>query len=232
MRLRFPRAVRLGALLVVVGAFAAVPAAGQVGAGLSGASAQVDAGSFEAAGPVMLELAGPPAAVVYANEKGSGASAAEAAQASKAQKQRNSAAQAAVVSAVGSDLLYSVQTAYNGVAVSSDGPADLARYADLPGVTGVHPIPLAEPQNASSVGFIGAHQAWQAFGETGEGMTIAVIDTGIDYVHTGFGGSGTAADYTTAKTRPTTSRTRSDDAVHDPRDLSDREGRRRARSRR
>jgi subtilisin family serine protease len=198
MRLRFPRAVRLGALFAVAAAFVAVPAGGQVGTGLSAAGADV-APSALASGPVMLELAGPPAAVVHANELSSGASASAAAAASRAQKQRNSAAQAAVVSAVGSDLLYSVQTAYNGVAVSADSPAEVARYAELPGVTAVHPIPLAEPHNASSVGFIGAHQAWQAFGATGEGMTIAVLDTGIDYTHTGFGGSGSPADLATAK---------------------------------
>lgn len=199
MRSRIPWALRVGALLVVAAAMvAAVPAAGQVASGITPASgAEIEIATLT--GPLMLELEGAPAAVVYANEKSRGASNAAAAQASRAQKQENSQAQQAVATAVGADVLYTLQTAYNGVAVTANSPGDAARFAALPGVKAVHPIPLAEPNNASSVGFIGAHQAWQAFGETGEGMTIAVIDTGIDYVHTGFGGSGSAADYATAK---------------------------------
>lgn len=199
MRSRFPRAVRLGAVLAVAAAMVAVPAVGQDSSAITpAAGAELEVAQLT--GPLMLQLEGAPAALVYANEKGRGASDAAAAAASKQQKQRNEQAQQAVVQAVGSaDVLYTVQTAYNGVAVTADSPDDAARFAAISGVAAVHPIPLAEPHNASSVGFIGAHQAWQTFGETGEGMTIAVIDTGIDYVHTGFGGSGTAADYAAAK---------------------------------
>jgi subtilisin family serine protease len=52
--------------------------------------------------------------------------------------------------------------------------------------------------HATSVPLIGAPTAWQSYGKTGAGIRIGVIDTGIDYVHTNFGGSGTAAAYAIA----------------------------------
>lgn len=149
-------------------------------------------------GPVMVELEGDPAAVAYAEAQAAGG---DAAGAGKEQKLENDQAQAAILPALqqaGTDVLYTVQTAYNGIAVDVDSPAQAAELAALPGVKALHPIPLVELDNASSVGLVGAHQAWQAFGRTGEGMTIGVIDTGVDYVHTGFAGSGSSADLAVA----------------------------------
>ena len=69
-------------------------------------------------------------------------------------------------------------------------------------------IPLVELDNHSSVPLIGALQAWSTYGKTGTGMSIAVIDTGVDYVHRGFGGSGSAADYLVAQAQRRTRRRR------------------------
>ncbi len=60
--------------------------------------------------------------------------------------------------------------------------------------------PPADPQGAlitaTSVPLIGAPQLWgAAVPVRGEGIKVGVIDTGIDYLHTDFGGSGRAADY-------------------------------------
>ena len=95
-------------------------------------------------------------------------------------------------------------------------------------------IPLVELDNHSSVPLIGALQAWGTFGKTGTGMSIAVIDTGIDYVHRGFGGSGSAADYLVARQRggEPAGRDRQPGRLLDSRDLPVREGRRRLRLRR
>lgn len=88
------------------------------------------------------------------------------------------------------EVLYSVQNAYNGIAVRA-APGQAGRLAGLPGVVAVHPLVLHERDNASSVKLIGAPQVWAGVsGLTGAGVTIGVIDTGIDYLHTNFGGPG------------------------------------------
>ena len=145
-------------------------------------------------GAVMLELAGEPSAVTYTKARSMGASKADAGKAGKASKERNEQAQGAVLAdlqSAGIDAtpLYQVQSAYNGIAVQA-APGTIDELAALPGVAAVHVIPLVELDNHSSVPLIGALQAWGSFGKTGTGMSIAVIDTGIDYVHRGFGGSG------------------------------------------
>jgi subtilisin family serine protease len=49
--------------------------------------------------------------------------------------------------------------------------------------------------NASSVPLIGAPEVWEQYGIVGEGITVGIIDTGIDYLHTNFGGPGTPEAY-------------------------------------
>ncbi len=92
-------------------------------------------------------------------------------------------------------VLYSVQTAYNGIAARIDASVvpQLRGHAD---VQAVHALPVHYPDNSSSVPFIKAASAWAASGgSSGDGITIAVIDTGVDYLHANFGGPGTAAAY-------------------------------------
>jgi minor extracellular serine protease Vpr len=43
----------------------------------------------------------------------------------------------------------------------------------------------------SSAPFIGAPKTWKKVGVRGRGVTVAVIDTGVDYTHADFGGPGT-----------------------------------------
>lgn len=47
----------------------------------------------------------------------------------------------------------------------------------------------------NSVSFIGAKAAKEELGITGKGLRIGIIDTGIDYTHSMFGGSGSIADF-------------------------------------
>jgi subtilisin family serine protease len=151
----------------------------------------------------MLELAGEPSAVTYAKARGMGASETDAGQAGKARKRANERAQGDVIADIASSgidatVLYQVQTAYNGIAVQADAGA-VSDLLDLPGVAAVHVIPLVELDNHSSVPLIGAPTGWTTYGKTGTGMSIAVIDTGVDYVHRGFGGTGSGADYLVAQ---------------------------------
>jgi subtilisin family serine protease/PKD repeat protein len=92
---------------------------------------------------------------------------------------------------IGATLLFRVARAYDGVAIEVD-PAQLALLRELPGVRAVHPLPLVRVDNFSSVPLIAAPAAWDPAGPNvrGDGVRIGIIDTGIDYIHRDFGGSG------------------------------------------
>jgi subtilisin family serine protease len=70
--------------------------------------------------------------------------------------------------------------------------AQLAARSD---VASVQPVSIVTMDNSTSVPFIGATKVWNKFGARGQGMTLALVDTGIDYTHKDFGGSGDPADY-------------------------------------
>jgi subtilisin family serine protease len=94
-------------------------------------------------------------------------------------------------------VIYRVQRVYNGIAVKVDSNR-LAEIARLPGVKALHPLINKQRNNSSSVPLIGAPQLWDSAGlnVTGTDIKVGIIDTGIDYIHTTFGGSGLPADYT------------------------------------
>ncbi len=88
--------------------------------------------------------------------------------------------------------------AVNGIKVQIDR-SELPGLAALPGVAEVMPVARYHLNNAQSVPFIGAPAVWQGTpGFRGEGIKIAVIDTGVDYTHANFGGPGTVAAFTAA----------------------------------
>lgn len=68
----------------------------------------------------------------------------------------------------------------------------------LPGVRKVSFAHRYSHRTETSVPFIGATQVWgTGFGHAdGTGVRIGIIDTGIDYTHADFGGSGKKEDYT------------------------------------
>lgn len=107
------------------------------------------------------------------------------------------AAQASVeksVRSMGARVMAHYEYAYNGVKVRATG-SQLAKMATLPGVVAIRSLPTYRVDNTNGVPYIGAPAAWQDYGATGAGETVAVIDTGIDYTHADFGGAGTAAAY-------------------------------------
>jgi len=71
----------------------------------------------------------------------------------------------------------------------------LAEIRALPGVRAVHRAPVHHLDLAASVPLIGAPDVWTNLGYDGDGITIAIVDTGIDYTHTALGGSGDPSDY-------------------------------------
>ncbi|MEM1206046.1 MAG: S8 family serine peptidase [Acidobacteriota bacterium] len=145
---------------------------------------------------VMVELHPEPAVVAWARgDRG------DAAARARSQLEVVRRAQGAFVGRLGRDLpqariLYRVERVLDGVAlrVPASSLPELRRW---PGVRSVRPIPLASPTNSTSVPFVATHLAWDPAGAgvTGDGVRIGIVDTGVDYLHTGFGGSGLAADY-------------------------------------
>ncbi|HET9653078.1 MAG TPA: hypothetical protein VFP36_12835, partial [Usitatibacter sp.] len=108
----------------------------------------------------------------------------------------------ASIEALGGKVLGQYQSAYNGIKVSI-ARDKLAALAALPGVVAVKPVPAMMPNNVRSIPFIGAPTVWQNLALHGEGVKVAIIDTGIDYTHANFGGPGTAAAYAAAHANET-----------------------------
>lgn len=99
---------------------------------------------------------------------------------------------------IGATVLYRVQRSYNGIAVSVS-PDKMDALKRLPGVKSVRPIQLQYPMAFQDIDFVGIRSFWTKNvpfgGAHGENVKVAIIDTGIDYVHTNFGGPGTADAY-------------------------------------
>ncbi len=103
---------------------------------------------------------------------------------------------------MGGKVVAEFQSAYNGIKVQI-ARDKLATLAILPGVIAVRPVQLVKPSNVHGIPLIGAPNVWSNPGLHGEGIKIAIIDTGIDYTHANFGGPGTVAAYTTAHANET-----------------------------
>jgi subtilisin family serine protease len=103
----------------------------------------------------------------------------------------------------GGVVVGAMQDAYNGLHVHVRSTA-LTALAAMPGVVAIHLVPTYKPALTQSVPYISAPQAWTSTGETGAGVKIAMIDTGVDFYHADFGGSGDPADYATGVGQDTT----------------------------
>ncbi|BFV57195.1 S8 family serine peptidase [Kitasatospora sp. CMC57] len=211
--MRTSSALRFGiALLTGSLALAAVP--------LAGAAAERGPAEFTSGGrrSVLLELDTEPAAPAWrrAAEQATGerrspdavrraASAAGAEQRRAAGRAADQLAGAVRRSAPGARELYRTGTLLTGLAVSAPATA-LPALSRLPGVRAVHPIALKQRVNGHSVPLLGAPAVWAGQpGNTGRGVSVGIIDSGIDYTHADFGGPGTEQafkDVDGAKTAP------------------------------
>ncbi len=137
---------------------------------------------------VILELAETPVAAAYA------APGPDKHSAAKRRLHAIEAAQARVLAQLSpkspeTQVLYRVQRTYNGIAVRL--PADRAASLQaIPGVRRVRRLQRVTLDNTSSVPFIGAPALWDGAGRglTGRGISIGIIDSGIEYTHPDFGG--------------------------------------------
>jgi subtilisin family serine protease len=145
---------------------------------------------------VMIELTDEPGVVAGAR---AGSPSRLSTSAVQAQASRNDQAQQSLLRALQSGginarVTYRVQKAYNGIASVVDA-ATIPRIQGLPGVKAVHLITPKKMSNAVTVPLIGAPAAWTAGAPPhllGDNVRIGIIDSGIDYLHTNFGGPGTS----------------------------------------
>jgi subtilisin family serine protease len=101
----------------------------------------------------------------------------------------------------GARVLKQFSGAVNGMKVDVR-PSQVGALRALPGVVSVLPVAIHKRDNVSGVPYIGAPAVWEGLPHLpnvrGEGVKVAVIDTGIDYTHANFGGPGTVAAYQAA----------------------------------
>jgi subtilisin family serine protease len=98
------------------------------------------------------------------------------------------------IEALGGRVIDSFQRLFDGLWVTVPRSSRAALRA-LPGVKALHHVGYAHLENIASVPFIGAPQVWNGLRDQGEGIRIAIVDTGIDYTHRNFGGPGTPSAY-------------------------------------
>jgi len=153
---------------------------------------------------VIVELEDTPSALVYADKLNQSADLAvqsAVAQTARIQQKQSTLMAALQSKAIKYTELYRVQKVYNGIALKLD-TKDIPALLKLPGVKAIHPLIPKTIDHTTSVPLIGAPQVWGGLpGILGENITVGVIDTGIDYIHTNFGGLGTPGyatqDFTT-----------------------------------
>lgn len=104
------------------------------------------------------------------------------------------------LTSVGAEELARVQVAHNAIAVRVDA-SQLEQIASIPGVAKVRPVINYEMTLSETVPYVGGTAVQQA-GKDGTGVTVAVLDSGIDYTHRNLGGPGTLAAYAAAHGGP------------------------------
>jgi uncharacterized repeat protein (TIGR01451 family) len=158
---------------------------------------------------VLIELVDEPAVKVYAREMARTDVQGEARKTAAATATKNQMAflkskqEAFAAIVTGPEFsakeIYRVQRVLNGIAVHID-PAKVEALRKLPGVKAVHEITPEFPTTAISMPFLGVPNLWgNTLGLpsniTGTGVKLGIIDTGLDYQHPNFGGTGLLADY-------------------------------------
>ncbi len=104
---------------------------------------------------------------------------------------------------MGGEVVFRYKDLVNGFSASLS-PAAAAALDRRPEVRSVSPVSIVRKSRArgiasngagQSVSFIGAPKVWRKFGAQGQGITVADVDTGVDYTHKNFGGPGTKAAF-------------------------------------
>lgn len=101
---------------------------------------------------------------------------------------RQSSTRARLV-ALGAKVQYTYTDVFNGFRIRVRAK-QLPAIAKLPGVTGLFTVSKFYRANTNTVDYLGADKTWGQTGFTGKGVSIAIIDSGINYYHVDFGGAG------------------------------------------
>lgn len=147
---------------------------------------------------VVLQLAAEPLVVANGAEAKQGKARLSASQqrAHSAQVRRGQDAVVSRLLAMGGREIGRVRVAYNAVIVRIDAE-ELQSVADISEVIAIRPLQHYQLDLTETVPQIGAAPG-QVNGATGDGVTVAVLDSGIDYTHRNLGGAGTDAAYAAA----------------------------------
>jgi subtilisin family serine protease len=151
----------------------------------------------------ILEMSAKPVAAVDAAHKAAGRGPLSSSQRS-ALAQRIRSQQAPVIAAVrqmhGASVGSRYHGVYNGISVTLP-QREAYRLSSISGVKAVFATQSYKVATAPGDGIplVRAPDTWGGLGAyTGAGIKIADIDTGVDYTHADFGGSGNPADYNCA----------------------------------
>jgi minor extracellular serine protease Vpr len=106
--------------------------------------------------------------------------------------------QAASAAGVSYGERYAFSKLWNGFSLRLD-PSDLSTLTRLPGVKAVYPVGVIQipkeatvsPDLQTALAMTGADVAQSELGYTGDGIKVAIMDTGLDYDHSDLGGDGT-----------------------------------------
>jgi minor extracellular serine protease Vpr len=125
--------------------------------------------------------------------KGTGSESLQAASASIADTQK------VVTSALltldsGAQVLATTKNLASGLVVRASAKA-LQQLQKNPAVASIYPVYDSKPMVADSSVYMKADAVVKAGTATGQGITVAVLDTGIDYTHKALGGAGTVEAY-------------------------------------
>src|SRR3954471_11026755 len=174
--------LRLVLALLCVAGLGVTPALAGDGAGATGS---VGGAANETPTSWFIELASPPA--VKGTSK------------AKLKAERDAFKANAVAEGVKYTERYSYDLLWNGISVSV-APSQVAALGSIPGVKAVYPVhtvslpnfqsdgSTASPEMKNAVGLTGADIAHDELGLDGSGVTIAVMDSGLDYTLPEFGG--------------------------------------------
>ncbi len=142
---------------------------------------------------VVVQLTEEPVAQVAA--EGAGA-AAQQTQLQTVEAQQDAVVEVAQSLDSGVDVVGDAQRALNAVVLEINAEA-LPELASQPAVASIRSVVDYEMDLSETVPYIGGTAVHEA-GFTGDGISVAVLDSGIDYTHVAFGGAGTQAAYDAA----------------------------------